>query len=401
MWFDAGRAPELHRKLHMTRVSSLLAFLFIAVIVASAEGSVLFEPIATGLDRPVQVVTAYDGSQSFFVAQLTGVILRFAQAGAAPTVFLDLSSIVSCCSNGGLLSVVFDPRFAQNGRLYVLYVDLNGDTVLARVLAPARETADPSTVEVLLVADQPTDNLPNHHGGTLQFGPDGMLYVSIGDGGAYTQVTNRAQDVTHFLGKLLRIDADLAFGYAIPADNPYAGVPGARAEIWSFGLRNPWRYSFDRVTGALYLADVGQDSWEEVNVLTLAEAKRANFGWPILEGNHCFPPGTSCSTSGFLLPTFEYSHAFGCSATGGYRYRGIRWPQWSGVYFYGDWCTGILWSAIQRTDGSWATHETQNTGKVIVSFGEDDSGELYLVDYAGAIYRMAPGLPPRRRSASH
>lgn len=367
-------------------------------MVVPAEGGVVLEPIATGLDRPVQVVTAHDGSQAFFVAQLTGIVLRFGQAGVAPTTFLDLSSIVSCCSNGGLLSLVFHPHFAANGRLYVLYVDRNGDTVLARVLAPDRETADLSTLEILLVADQPTDNIPNHHGGTLLFGPDGMLYVSIGDGGAHTAVTNRAQQLTHVLGKLLRIDADRASGYAIPADNPFVGVPGAREEIWSFGLRNPWRYSFDRITGELYLADVGQDSWEEVDMLSLAEAKGANFGWPVLEGDHCFPPGTPCSSTGFVLPTFEYSHAFGCSVTGGYRYRGSKWPQWSGVYFYGDWCSGMLWSVIQHADGSWTTVETQNTGKVIVSFGEDDDGELYLVDYAGAVYRMSPGQPPRRRA---
>lgn len=375
--------------------------LLLAVSAVSAQRSVVLEPIATGLDQPVQFVTAHDGSSSFFVAQLPGVILRFQQPGDAPTRFADLSPVVGCCFNGGLLSVVFDPQFVFNGRLYVLYVDRNGDTVLARLLSPGGQTAALSTLEILLVADQPADNVPNHHGGTLQFGPDGMLYVSIGDGGAYVSVTQRAQQLTHLLGKLLRIDVRATSGYAIPPDNPYAGVAGVREEIWSFGLRNPWRYSFDRSTGALYLADVGQDSWEEINALTLEQAKRANFGWPLLEGEHCFPPGSTCSTEGLTLPVLEYSHTYGCSVTGGYRYRGSRWPQWSGVYFYGDWCSGVLGSAIQRPDGSWETRETQNSGKEIVSFGEDDSGELYLVDYAGAVYRMAPPRPPRRRSARH
>jgi len=380
----------------MSRVSALAGvLLFLAAVTAPIDGAVILEPLATGLDRPVQVVAAHDGGQSLFIAQQNGLILRLNPHAGATTLFLDLSSIVGCCSNGGLLSLVFDPRYTANGRLYVLYVDLNGDTVLARVLMPL------ATIEVLLVADQPLDNLPNHHGGTLQFGPDGMLYLSIGDGGAYTEVTSRAQQLTHVLGKLLRIDVDRATGYAIPADNPFVGVPGAREEIWSFGLRNPWRFSFDRETGELYLADVGQDSWEEVDMLTLAEAKRANFGWPVMEGNHCFPPGSACSTNGLVLPALEYSHAFGCSVTGGYRYRGGRWPQWAGVYFYGDWCSGRLWTAVQHSDGSWATNEMLSTGKVIVSFGEDDEGELYLVDYAGAVYRMSPVPLPRRRSAVH
>ena len=179
------------------RVSVVIALLISSTAVADVQ----LEPFATGLDRPVQVVTAHDGSQALFVALQTGIVLRFAEQGAAPTTFLDLSSRVSCCSNGGLLSLVFDPHYTTNGRMYVLYVDLNGDTVLARVQA--------GSIEVLLVADQPIDNIPNHHGGTLQFGPDGMLYVSIGDGGAFVTVTNRAQQLTHVLVKLLRLEVDI------------------------------------------------------------------------------------------------------------------------------------------------------------------------------------------------
>jgi len=373
----------------MTR--GALSLVFLLFTIALAQNPVAFQPVATGLDRPVQVVTAHDGSDSLYIAEQSGVILRVDPNGI-PTMFLDLSAVVGCCSNGGLLSIVFDPHFAANRRMYALYVDRNGDTALARV------SVDLPSIEVLLVADQPVDNIPNHHGGTLLFGPDGMLYVTIGDGGAYVQVTNRAQDLSLLLGKLLRIDVDHTTGYSIPSDNPFVGVPGARQEIWSYGLRNPWRYSFDRVTGELYLADVGQDSWEEVDALTLNAAKHANFGWPIVEGSHCFPPGASCSTSSFVLPSIEYSHSLGCSVTGGYRYRGSRWPQWAGLYFYGDWCSGLLWIASQQIDGSWTTSTTQNTGKSIVSFGEDDDGELYLVDYAGAVYRMLPTPPPRRRA---
>jgi glucose/arabinose dehydrogenase len=373
-----------------------------SVWIAGAGIAVVLEPVATGLDRPVQVVTAHDGSGSLFVAQQNGAILRVSQQGDSRSTFLDLSPIVSCCSNGGLLSVLFHPAYMSNGRLYVLYVDRNGNTVLSRYQRSETNpgVADPQSAQILFVAEQPKDNLPNHHGGTLQFGVDGMLYVSIGDGGAYTQVTNRAQETNHLLGKLLRLDVEHAATYSIPADNPLVGVPGAREEIWSRGLRNPWRFSFDRSTGELYIGDVGQDSWEEIDVVTLAEAKGANFGWPILEGNHCFPPDKPCTTIGLVPPKIEYPHASGCSVTGGYRYRGGKWPRWYGLYFYGDWCSGRLWGASQKPDGSWTSSEVESTGAMIVSFGEDDQGELYLVDYRGAVYRMS-GVAQRRHSVAH
>jgi len=352
-------------------------------------------PLVTGLNSPVQIVSAHDGTDALYVALQSGVIQRINSQGMVEP-FLDLSGTVSCCSNGGLLSVVFHPNYAVNGKLYVLYVDFNGNTALAMY-----SRSDPRSGQVLLVAGQPKDNVPNHHGGTLLFGPDGFLYVSIGDGGAFVQVTNRAQEITHLLGKILRLDVDHGVPYAIPADNPFAGVPGARGEIWSYGLRNPWRYSFDRATGELLIADVGQDSWEEVNVITVANAKGANFGWPVLEGSHCFPPATQCSKDGFVLPAIEYPHSLGCSITGGYRYRGTRWPAWYGTYFYGDFCSGRLWAATQQHDGSWSSTEIVNTGKSIVSFGEDDQGELYLVDYAGTVYRMVPGGISRRHAVGH
>jgi glucose/arabinose dehydrogenase len=259
--------------------------------------------------------------------------------------------------------------------------------------------ADPSSREILFVVPQPRDNIPNHHGGTLQFGPDGLLYISVGDGGAFVRVTNRAQEVDHLLGKLLRIDVSAATGYAIPPDNPFSNVAGARKEIWSYGLRNPWRFSFDRLSGTLMIADVGQDDWEEVNILSPAAARGANFGWPLAEGLHCYPPGGTCSLSGLTGPALEYPRQLGCSITGGYRYRGTRWASLYGKYLYGDWCTGGIWAASE-IDGGWQSSEIADTDLAIVSFGEDDAGELYVVDYNGSIFTLT--MPSdRRRSVRH
>jgi len=388
-------------------------------------------PVASGFDRPVQVVTAHDGTHDLYVAQQDGRIFRVAPARTE--LFLDIRDVVQCCENGGLLSIVFHPT---NRQLFALYVDKNGDTAVARYTG--------TTPQLLFVQPQPKDNIPNHHGGTLQFGPDGMLYISIGDGGAYVKVTNRAQELDHLLGKLLRIDVDRGSPYAIPPDNPFvatpvtscpapislpfqrrrdacapagetpalrvwergrparwtAGVsparhPNARPEIWSFGLRNPWRFSFDRLTGDLLLGDVGQDSYEELDLTTIAAARGANFGWPLMEGAHCFV--APCSTNGLTLPSLEYPRALGCSVTGGYRYRGTREKRFRDTYFYGDWCSGRIWGATESGYGQWDSRVLLETSLAIVSFGEDDDGELYVVDYNGRVFRIVDAAPPRVR----
>jgi glucose/arabinose dehydrogenase len=344
--------------------------------------ALFLHPIAAGLDSPVQVVSSHDGSGFLYVALQRGEILQIDPRTGSKSSFLDFSSIVDCCSNGGLLSVVFHPRYRENGQMFVLYVNRNGDTTVARYL----RNAEPL---ILFVAVQPKDNIPNHHGGTLQFGPDGFLYITIGDGGAGV-VTNRAQETGHLLGKLLRIDVDHATPYVIPPDNPFVGVGGARGEIWSLGLRNPWRFSFDRLTGELLIGDVGQSSWEEIDDVTIGQARGANFGWPIFEGDHCFPPGGPCQGN-FVFPEIEYSHDLGCSVTGGYRYRGSRWPALFGTYLYGDYCSGRIWG-----DRS----ELLHTNALVVSFGEDDAGELYLVDQRGSLLRIDGGID-RRRAAVH
>jgi glucose/arabinose dehydrogenase len=368
-------------------------------LIAAIPSAVVLEPVIGGLDRPVQAVWAHDGSNTMYIAEQPGRIIRSTDSRAT-SVFLDLSSMVSCCTNGGLLSVVFHPNYVSNRRFYVLYVNRDGNTVVSRYLRSATDAtvADADSEQQLFVVEQPKDNIPNHHGGTLLFGFDGMLYVSIGDGGAYVKVTNRAQQTDHLLGKLLRIDVDHGTPYSIPADNPFAGIPGVRGEIWALGLRNPWRFSFDRATGELMIGDVGQDSWEEVDIVSLPQAKAANFGWPIFEGSHCYPPGASCSPAGLTMPQIEYSRADGCSVSGGYRYRGHKWPQWDGVYFYGDFCSGRLWAAAEAPDGSWTTTEVSKTSAMVVSFGEDGEGELFVVDYRGTVSRMVAG---RRRAAAH
>ena len=344
--------------------------------------SIRLVPIVSGLDRPVQLVAANDG---LHVAQQDGRVSRIDDGRLVTEA--DLRSVVGCCENGGLLSIAFDPLYAANRRMYALYADRNGDAALARVTD--------GRVEVMLVVPQPKLGVPNHHGGTVAFGPDGFLYASIGDGGAVEDVTLRAQQLDRLHGKLLRIDVRGEAAYSIPPDNPYAGTPGARGEIWASGLRNPWRFSFDSTTGTLHLADVGHESWEEVNILSVAAARGMNFGWPVMEGSRCFPPNTICNPAGFVLPQIEYSREGGCSITGGFRYRGTALP-WRGAYIYGDFCSGRIWAAIESGTGTWTPVLIADTDAVIVSFGEDAAGELYVVDYAGTVSRIVSAMARQR-----
>jgi hypothetical protein len=303
--------------------------------------------------------------------------------------FLDITSLVSSGGERGLLGAAFHPNYVGNGFFYVSYTDAAGDSVIARYsvsLDPNR--ADPTSGVILLTIPQP---FSNHNGGQLHFGPDGYLYIGIGDGGSGGDPQNNGQDLGTLLGKILRIDVDSGFPFAVPADNPFVGVGGAREEIWSYGLRNPWRFSFDRLTGDMFIGDVGQNSWEEVDFQPANSTGGENYGWRLMEGNSCFNPAINCNNGTLTLPILVYDHSVGCSVTGGYLYRGSKNPNLNGLYLYGDFCSGLIWGAQEDGLGGWNTTVLLDTNFSISTFGEDESGEIYFAHLSatdGAIYQV-------------
>jgi glucose/arabinose dehydrogenase len=337
-----------------------------------------------GLVRPAYVTHA--GDDRLFIVEQPGRIrlLRNGQLLAQP--FLDIADKVTTDGNEqGLLSVAFHPAFQQNGQFFVNYTRRgDGATVIERytlaVTDPDR--ADVRSGQVLLVIAQPE---ANHNGGLIKFGPDGYLYVGMGDGGGRGDqhgAIGNGQDPQSLLGKLLRLDVTNQATYAIPASNPF------NTEIWASGVRNPWRFSFDRATGDLFIADVGQNAFEEVNFQPAASAGGENYGWRIMEASHCYNPPEGCNQAGLVPPIAEYSHnEGGCSVTGGYVYRGSQYPAMQGVYFFGDYCSGIIWS-LQRNGDGWQMTKRLEAGVRISSFGEDVNGEVYVVDHSGAIYHL-------------
>lgn len=357
----------------------------------AAAQYIFLEAFATGLSRPVSIVNAGDGSGRLFVVEQGGKIIVHDGTQVLSNPFLDVSSQVSCCGEGGLLDIAFHPKHAENGLFFISYTDNAGNSVIARyAVSNNPNLADSDSGTVVLTVAQPYSN---HNGGQIQFGPDGYLYIAMGDGGSGGDPDNRAQDIGELLGKLLRIDVSQGPAYAIPPDNPFVGVGGARDEIWAFGLRNPWRFSFDRLTGDLFIADVGQGSREEVNYQLVNSSGGENYGWRLMEGSLCFAPPTNCNGAGTLiLPIVEYGHANGdCSITGGYRYRGNNFPPARGLYFYGDYCSGRIRAAAKQSDGSWISTEVLDTTYRISSFGEDETGEIYLAHHVandGVVYRL-------------
>ena len=353
------------------------------------------QPIATGLANPVGVTHAGDGSARLFINLQEGKIVIYDGSQVLPTPFLDISSLVSCCVERGLLGVAFHPNYENNGFFYVNYTDTAGDTVVARYSVSADpNVADPGTASILLTQDQP---FANHNGGQLAFGPDGYLYIGLGDGGSGGDPQNNGQGLQTLLGKILRIDVDGGPPYAIPPDNPFVADPDALDEIWAYGLRNPWRFSFDRLTGDLLIGDVGQNLWEEVDLQPASSAGGENYGWRRMEGNHCFNPSTNCNDGTLTLPIIEYGHSGtdNCSVTGGYGYRGAPSSPAYGSYFYGDYCSGRIWGATDNGDGTWTATELLDTPHLISTFGEDEAGEIYLAHHTspdGVIYRLV--LPP-------
>jgi glucose/arabinose dehydrogenase len=346
--------------------------------------------IVEGLSAPLGIENAADGSGRMFVVEQEGTVRVVQNGELEPEPFLDISHLTVASGEQGLLGLAFHPRFEDNGRLFVNYTDRQGDTVVAeyRVKRGAPRGVQPAPAGALLHIDQP---YPNHNGGALAFGPDGFLYIATGDGGSGGDPLDNGQSLETLLGKLLRIDVDERDSdrpYGIPRDNPFVGRADVRPEIWAFGLRNPWRFSFDGQSGDLWIGDVGQDNLEEIN-RSPASAGGLNYGWNTMEGSNCYEPSQGCSRAGLVLPVAEYSHDLGCSVTGGYVYRGSQHPTLRGAYLFADFCSGTVWGIDSAGSRPQAPIELLGTGAQISSFGRDEDGELYLVDAAaGTLQRI-------------
>lgn len=350
--------------------------------------------VARGFSRPLYVTHAGDGSDRLFVVEQSGAIKIIDDGAVLNTPFLDVSGLISETATGGgyteqgLLGLAFAPDYAATGVFYVNYTDRNGNSVIARYRVSEGDpnVADPTSAEQLLYLQQP---YRNHNGGHMAFGPDGYLYVVFGDGGSGGDPEGNGQNLGTLLGTILRLDVNTATGYAVPADNPFVGNDAARPEIWAWGLRNAWRFSFDRATGDLYIADVGQNQWEEIHFQPASSTGGENYGWNAYEASYAYSGVEAASE--VVWPVLEYDHSHGwCSVTGGYVYRGTLVPGLQGYYFYGDYCTGTVWAALPNPGGEWRAVISLETGRQISSFGEDEAGELYLVDYSGVVLRFEP-----------
>jgi glucose/arabinose dehydrogenase len=353
----------------------------------AAVSQISLRPIATGFTEPTFLTHA--GDKRIFVVERQGQIQILAGDQPSGEPFLDFRDRVgSSSSEQGLLSLAFHPNYAQNGLFYVNYTNLGGNTIVSsfRVSTDNPDRAEADSEEKLLQINQP---FANHNGGQILFGPDGYLYIGMGDGGSQGDPQNNGQNGRTLLGALLRLDVDGGTPYAIPGDNPFEATSGQAEEIWATGLRNPWRISFDRQTGDLYLTDVGQNDWEEVNFQPAIWVGGTNYGWNILEGNHCYRAST-CDGEGLELPVAEYSHAGGnCSIIGGYVYRGQSFPKLRGNYFFADICSGTFWSLFRQSNGAWQQMPVLQSDVIISSFGEDLAGELYALDLvSGTIYQL-------------
>jgi glucose/arabinose dehydrogenase len=360
-------------------LSALLLSCLIAAwaTTAAAQDGLRLELVVEGLEQPVFVRHAGDGSERLFVVEQAGRILIVDAGELLAEPFLDISEEVLSGGERGLLGLAFHPQFADNRRYFVHYTRAEDG---ASVIAEFRVSSDPNRSRpagrALLRVSQP---FANHNGGMIAFGPDGFLYIALGDGGSAGDPGNRAQNPNVLLGKILRIDVDGRRPYAIPPDNPFV-AGGGRPEIYALGLRNPWRFSFDRKRGRLYVGDVGQRQREEINIVRHGR----NYGWRVLEGSRCFEPPEGCEFRGLELPRTEYGHGGGrCAVTGGYVYRGRNVPSLARTYVFGDYCSGEVFGLLRRERSV-----LLDTDLSITSFGEDEAGELYVVDHGGTIYRI-------------
>jgi glucose/arabinose dehydrogenase len=381
----------------------LAAAVWLAAAAALAQPAITLTPLgATGVvAAPLHVASPHDGTGRLFVVSQEGLIQIWKNGAYLATPFLDITSLVTYNDEQGLLSMDFHPDYATNGYFYVYYVDkltTPGSVTIARysVSAGNPDVADPASAQIVLVIPNPFDD--THRGGRLEFGPDGYLYAGIGDSGGVGDPDNRAQDTGSLFGKLLRIDVDGTgavpcgqtdpMPYAIPPSNPFVGVTGACEEIWAYGFRNPWRYSFDRLTGDLFIADVGENAWEEIDFQPAGDAGGENYGWRKMEANHCYNPPSNCDDGTLVHPILEYVHdPQRCAVIGGFRYRGTLIPALAGYYVYGDLCSGEVFGA-SFSGGTWSTTVLKDTTFVLSGFGEDDAGELYLTNLSGRVYRL-------------
>lgn len=360
-------------------------------VAPSGTGSII-QPFASGFSSLTFATNAGDRSGDLYVVAQAGQIYKLAPGESAPgTPWLDISGRISSGGERGLLGLAFHPDYASNGRFFVDYTNVDGNSIISEFSRAADGRADVASERVLMEVEQP---YANHNGGMLAFGPDGYLYIGFGDGGSEGDPQGNGQNLTTELGKILRIDVDSGDPYEIPPDNPFQQIQTSTDDlsaIWDWGLRNPWRFSFDRLSGALFIGDVGQGQTEEIDVEPPGQGGR-NYGWNTMEGDHCYN-ASSCNETGLTLPVATYSHADGCAVTGGCVYRGTLWPAMAGRYFYGDYCSGRVWSfdADQAIAGQPVTPQLfGQTSLSITTFGQDEAGELYIGDTSGGIYSLTP-----------
>jgi len=386
-----GRTPFL---CSLVLAATLAACHDAAAPVTPADHGPYLAPVDSGYDFSLFVTAPPGDTSRLLVVERAGRILVRKHGVRQDSAFLNLTASTGGASEFGVYSVAFHPQYATNRELYVYYVANDGSARLSRFLADASfDHADPATEHTILNVPEASDAVL--YGGVVAFGPDGMLYLALGDGDADvdTAESSLAQDSTSLLGKFLRLDVDAGDPYAIPPDNPYVGRPGWRPEIWQLGLRNPWRWSFDRKTGDVWIGDVGQHVWEEIDYLPAGAPAGNNFGWPFMEGDDCYQPAVGCPTPGLVTPVLEYGHDPACAVTGGYVYRGTAYPELDGVYLYGDYCSGWV-RGFRLVNGSpveaFTPLATPLVNDNVVSFGEDANGEVYVVMASGRIYRVAP-----------
>lgn len=394
-----------YRLLRSRRFEALVVVFSMASLSAGAHATpdadtlLTRDTIAVDLDQPIFLTTPKGDTNRLFVVELPGSIRIIKNGVLLPDPFLDITAQTCDNPENGLLGLAFHPDYATNGYFYVQYNDNDCNLVVSRFTRSltSGDSSDAGSEFTILTIDQP--DFPDHNGGTIAFGPDGMLYIPTGDGRCCGDPFANAQNTNVLLGKLLRIDVDTGSPYAIPADNPFLGSGSVLNEIVGVGLRNPYRCSFDRLTGDLYLADVGQNLWEEVSFVDSSGLVSArNFGWPTLEGTNCYEPPSGCDATGLQLPIHEYEHLGQCSITGGFVYRGCAITELQGRYIFGDFCTGQIWSlshnGVSVVDLIEHTDEIGSDGLTLTGFGEDANGEMYICTILGAVIRIVPYAPP-------